>query len=280
MTWKFWNRKNGSNDPLLQVILEKYHLNLLSIPREMVSLGDLYIKDNNTRQISSPGNIAYFLLPKFALLEKDKVTETMADISAAISSKIPATIEIQFLEQFLNNLGISNNIITKLRTCYQSQNVATIRFSFADATRDYVDPIQLGSELTGYKLMKENALYSEGYRYFIVTAVARCSSLRLMAESDNKKAIDIDTEVMGLADASSVISKESSQEGEIVFKGNKRLAFGVELYELLYDTINERLRMKMVDEPSSLRGERFTRRLPKYVYIGDQDSTFFDISQI
>ena len=30
----FWNRKDKSKDPLLKIILDKYHLNLLSIPRE------------------------------------------------------------------------------------------------------------------------------------------------------------------------------------------------------------------------------------------------------
>jgi hypothetical protein len=37
--------KRDTDDPLMRLFLEKYRLNLLSFPRENISVGDVYIID-------------------------------------------------------------------------------------------------------------------------------------------------------------------------------------------------------------------------------------------
>ena len=81
----FWNRKNKSKDPLLKLILDKYHLNLLSIPRENASVGDLYVQDGDVQHLSSPGSITNFLEPKFEVPQL-KIGEILSDISGVTSS--------------------------------------------------------------------------------------------------------------------------------------------------------------------------------------------------
>ena len=80
----FWNRKDKSKDPLLKIILDKYHLNLLSIPRENATVCDLYMQDGDVQHLSSPGSITNFLEPKFEI-PQIKSGESMADISGVTS---------------------------------------------------------------------------------------------------------------------------------------------------------------------------------------------------
>lgn len=95
MRLKFWKRNN--EDPLVKTFVDKYHLHLLSIPRENVSIGDMYMDDN--RQVTSPGSITDFLdgfrLPPI------KAGETMADVSGKVSNGINANAGMGFLKAFL-----------------------------------------------------------------------------------------------------------------------------------------------------------------------------------
>src|SRR4051812_17312758 len=103
MAWSFWKR--NSNDPLVKLFFDKYGFNLLSIPREKVQIGDIYIKDQDSSgPLSNAGNISNFLTPEFKV--PDAIyDETMADVSGTISSDISANAGLQFLESFLNALG-------------------------------------------------------------------------------------------------------------------------------------------------------------------------------
>lgn len=50
----------------MRLFLEKYRLNLHSVPRENTSVGDAYITDEKNIKSASPqGNIQYFLDPLF-----------------------------------------------------------------------------------------------------------------------------------------------------------------------------------------------------------------------
>ena len=86
--------------------------------------------------------------------------------------------------------------------------------------------------------MKRHALIAEGRRYYLVTAVARSKGISIISEGDNKQVMDIDGEVKKLANVSGNISIQKNQTGCVTFKGEKDLAFGVELYELEYKTNN------------------------------------------
>ena len=86
--------------------------------------------------------------------------------------------------------------------------------------------------------MKRHALIAEGRRYYLVTAVARSSGISITSEGDNKQVMDIDGQVMKLANVSGYVSIQKTQTGSVTFKGQKNLAFGVELYELEYKTNN------------------------------------------
>jgi hypothetical protein len=236
----FWNRFTKSQDPLLTVLLERYRLNLLSIPRENASVGDLYVQEKNSQYVSTPGSITNFLEPPFEI-PPVKSGETMAGVSGTTSKDASGKIGMDFLEGFLNALGPAG-IGTKVRGSYESSSKAKITFTFENPIRDYVDPGLLGRKLVDHVLMKRHALIAEDRKYYFVTAVARSSGISITTEGDSKQVMDVNANVMNSANVQGGISIEKNQTGSITFssqkdqQGNpqKNLAFGVELYELEY----------------------------------------------
>ena len=228
----FWNRFTKNEDPLLNVLLERYRLNLLSIPREKASVGDLYVQEGNSQYVSTPGSITNFLEPPF---EVPSITtgELMAGVSGTTSRDASGKVGVDFLEGFLNALGPAG-IGTKARGNYESSSKNKITFTFENPTRDYADPGLVGRKLVDHTLMKRHALIAEGRKYYLVTALARSSGISITTEGDNKQVMDIDAQVMKLANVSGDVSIQKNQTGCITFKGQKNLAFGVELYELEY----------------------------------------------
>ena len=228
----FWNRFTKNEDPLLKVLLERYRLNLLSIPREKASVGDLYVQEGNSQYVSTPGSITNFLEPQF---EVPSITtgETMAGVSGTTSRDASGKAGVDFLEGFLNALGPAG-IGTKVRGSYESSSKNKITFTFENPTRDYADPGLVGRKLVDHTLMKQHALIAEGRRYYLVTGVARSSGISITTEGDNKQIMDVDAQVTKLANISSGVTIQKNQTGSVTFKGLKNLAFGVELYELEY----------------------------------------------
>ena len=66
--------------------------------------------------------------------------------------------------------------------------------------------------------------------------------------------MDLDIDVLKFADGKGGFKVESSKSGSFTFKGDKNLVFGVELYELVYDKLNKRIKMNMLGGAMSPRG--------------------------
>jgi len=148
-----------------------------------------------------------------------------------------------------------------------------LKFRFAEITRDHTDPYWLSEEISGHTIKKNSAMYGEGYRYFLVTAVVRSPSINIIAEDEQMRTVDIDVETLQLANISPDISAEKVGKGEITFKGKQSLAFGVELYELVYHSTENCFRFKTVTERIRLRDRdsETIRTAIKPAVIGDSE---------
>ena len=254
MGFSFWKR--NTTDPLAKVIFSKYKFNLLSLPREDVKLGDLYTKENNDEsgQLSYPGNVSNFLIPPPFKMPDPVLNEIMTDVSGTISGNISANVGVQFLENFLNTLG-GGNFGTGIKGKFEHNGVKSLKFQFLSATRDRVDPFSLGNALKKYTFDKENAMYTPDRSYYIVAGIGRSNSISIIAEDDAHNAVDVGADVSTIANASGGVTVDTSKKGEITFKGEKKLAFGVELYKLTYDDVDKRFKLEPVSEAQTLRKE-------------------------
>ena len=248
----FWNRNSG--DPLLNTLLKKYHLNLLSIPRENASVGDLYMQDNNSDFVSSPGNISNFLTLQFDL-PPIKVNEQMGDVSGQVSKDISGKVGLDFLEGFLDKLSAAG-IGAKIRGVYEGSKSNKLLFAFPNPKRDSVDPFLFGSKLIGRGFMTDHPLYAENRRYYVVTGIAKTNSISIQLEGDEKKILDTDANIAQIGSVSGDLKLENNQSGKVTYTGNKDLVFGVELYELHYSEDTQKLSMSPTSDAKVLKGEQ------------------------
>lgn len=261
------------DDPLKKRLLEQYGLNLLSVPRKNASIGDLYIREGGDKRLSVPSNIIHFFEAGFEL-PPITYDEVLADISGTISKDTSVDVGLHFLENFLNVLR-SDNLGTMFRTLFTSAH--TIKFTFTNSTRDYIDATLLLDVFGRHNLRESSFLHEEGRRYYIATGVVRSSSISVITKDDSNRTVDIKAKIPELVDPSIEIDSQSSTEGLTTFKGKNKLAFGIELYELEYSNITNRFRLKMVNEPFIVRGEEKMHKVLKRVLIGDSDDPFITI---
>ena len=246
----FWNRK--SDDPLLNSILKKYRLNLLSIPRENAQVGDLYMQDDNSNFVSTPGSITNFIIPQLEI-PQIKTNEQMSNIAGQASNDISGKAGFDFLEGFLDKLG-AVGIGGKIRGAYEGSKSNKIVFAFPNPRRDSIDPFEFGSKLRGKKFMTDNPLYAENRRYYVVTGVAKTNSISIEIQGDEKNSVDVTANISQIVDASGNLKLEKNQSGKLTFTGDKELAFGVELYELGYSNEKEKFVMNSPDDAIVVRG--------------------------
>jgi hypothetical protein len=259
----FWNR--NSSDPLLDSLLKKYHLNLLSVPRENALVGDLYMQENNSNVVSTPGNIINFLTPKFEI-PVVKQNEQMADVSGQVSKDISGKAGFDFLEGFLEKLGAAG-IGAKIRGAYEGSKNNKILFGYPNPKRDSVDPFEFGTKLMGHSFITDHPLYAEGRRYYVVTGVAKTNSLSIELQGDEKQALDLNANIAEIGNASGGFKLENNQTGKITYTGDKNLVFGVELYELKYPKDGQKFSMSPTENAKLLRG----RPGDEPAFIGDPD---------
>lgn len=266
----FWKR--NSKDPLLQMFLDKYHLNLLSIPREQSEVGDLYVYDG--KKVSAPGKLSYFIDGKL-IMPKEEKGEVMADVVGTLSFGIAFNLGFGLLEGFLSALGASS-VVTKVRAGFEKENTSQVKYRFTKATRDSVDVIQMGASLMGKALKTGHPLYDEDNRYFLVTGVARTPSISIVAESQAGKSINLDLEALKIGELSPSLKAEKTGEGELTFSGDKSLAFGVELLEIAYNAGKNRIDLKMLSDAIKLRGPGQPHmQMVGHAFIGGEEDDAF-----
>src|SRR5215469_9466987 len=136
--------------------MDQYQLNLLSVPRQNASLGDVYIREGDNKRLSYPSHISSFLEPRFEM-PPSMMDETFGNnISGITSNEVDASIGLEFLEGFLNVLSIGS-FGTRIRSYFQERGIRKIRFNFADATRDSVQPELLRNKLGQYHAKEDGS---------------------------------------------------------------------------------------------------------------------------
>jgi hypothetical protein len=233
--------KRSTDDPLVRLFLDRYGLNLLPIPRESAAVGDLYVYDG--RRVSPPGNVTYFLDPPPEMPELT-TGERMADVEGVMSSGFSLDLGLGLLEGFFMAFG-AGALADKVTAEYRAQETRSLRFRITEATRDFVDPFKLGMALIGRRLLTEHPMWSEDNRYYLVTGVARTPSISVVAENGGSSGVQLDVEALKVVGATGALTLERSSEYEVVYKGDRLLAFGVELCELSYEPKRSSLRLKM-----------------------------------
>jgi hypothetical protein len=271
--YEFWKR--NTDDPLMRVFIEKYKLHLLPVPRDDLSICDLYVH-NPDRGVSTPGSIADFLEPDYEI--PPVRTGTMSDVTGLASKSTSFDIGVGLLEGFLTAIGIGN-IIHKVRVGYENKSIRYLKFRFSEIQRESVNVIKAAKNLIGRRIIQNHPLYSPENKYYLITALARTPSISIVAEDANHRANDVDLTALGLAKISQGLTVVRTNYGELTYSGKSNLVFGVEVHELTYYPDNKTFRIDPLNRFVGLKGRE--EDLRRAALMGDpkEGNLFWKVSK-
>lgn len=230
-----------TTDPLVRAFLDRYGLNLLSIPRQFVSCGDLYISQGS--QVSTPGRLEDLLHPP-PQLPQPVTDERLADLAVIVSNGVSLSAGLNVLSNMLSALG-AGALIEGIKGRYESSKSARLRFRVRDATRDHIDPSALGVALKGCMFDDAHPLVAKDNSYYVVSGVVRTQAISITAEDVMGNTIEAGVDALHAAGAHTDLAVTRGSNGEVTYRGKQKLAIGVELYELIHDRNQHTLKMRL-----------------------------------
>ena len=258
-------------DPLIRKLLDDYNINLLSPPRETYRVGDVCMKAGD--MVQRIGSISDLLVPPVELPRSRR--EKIADISGQISASADVNIAVDFLAGFLTLIG-AGGIVNKIKTAFGGNTKSTVKISFPNTNRDFVDAIHLAKSVVGHRFDQANPIYKPANKYYVAGGVLRTSSISLISENDAIGRINAEANAAVMANVSVQAKTQKGSESQITFSHKqKTLAYGVQLFELAADENGEwSLGNSGYFEVRGLKGSAKKRkafRPPAYAKIGEAD---------
>jgi hypothetical protein len=257
--------RRNTNDPLLRAFLDTYKVNLLSIPREGVQVGDAYVATADG-SMSAPGKLRYLLTPEIRMPQISS-DEKMTSIAGKRTRALDLNIGLNLLEGFLTAIGV-DIAIGKIKAEYQHESVGKVRFQLKDATRDSVDAFEFGRALIPCRLTSEQPFVQDGNQYYAVVGVLRSRSITVSTEDQNSNKVEIGIDALKsavVAEGKIGVKRETS--GDITYEGSVPLAFGVELVEMRYDGGQAKFFLSGISDPKVVRGRGDEKE--RRVFVGD-----------
>jgi hypothetical protein len=273
--YEFWKR--NTDDPLMKIFIEKYKFHLLPVPRDDLSICDLYVH-NAERGVSAPGSIVDFLEPNYEI--PPVRNGTMSDVTGLASRNTSAGVVIGLLEGFLGAFGIGN-IIQQIRVGYENMDVRYLKFRFSQIKHESVNVVKAAKNLINHKIIENHPLYSPENKYYLVTALARTSSISIVAEDANYRTIDVDLRALQLTEPSMNLTIARTGYGELTYSGESNLVFGVELHQLTYYPDRKNFRMDPLNRFVGLKGAEFKEDIRRAEFIGDpkEGNVFWEVAR-
>lgn len=164
-------------------------------------------------------------------------TGNVADLSGKQSRSVDAKLGIDVLSGFLAGFGVPATGVASIGTALSG--AVTVKFSFGDVDRCYVDLVALGKEVAGRRLSATNAVLapflkeSEGYDLVVIDSVLRSGSFTLSVDSAHAadfsiNAPAIESAIKGTGSLNSV----STAERTVTFSGKQKLTFAFSCAQL------------------------------------------------
>lgn len=256
-----WSRT--TTDPLGKLLFDKYGMHILSRPRENVSVFDVFPVREGEAAMS--GGIDAFLRARFERPEVEQ-DEVLLDIDSTISEAVSGNVAFNFLNGFLAMLGVG--VANSVSAAIEASQSRALRFRFGGCRRDHVkDCFELDWKLSEVPFVKEKSAMREGYRYYIASAVHYCSELTFEVLDKNMVKVDLSADVAALGSAKAGLAV--NKDRQLTTRSDKRLAYGVELNEIVYNEKREQLQLE--ESRNYLHVKARTPVLPKAMLGGPQE---------
>jgi hypothetical protein len=257
-----FNCNRGSDDPILKVFVKEHQLNLLKMPRQGISIGDVMITREGKTFLPVTINDVFKGEKPFNPTSSEN---KQSPFDTTFSQDISAKAVINFMEALAASYEMSAS--GNLKSAYKNARSARVRVN--DVRKTVAKLGDLTRWLSKATIDPEQNLMREGDKVYVVTAVVKSNDMEVTAFDDSGKAINIDVAATGLADASAEFSAQAKVGASRVYKAKDRLAFGVELNELVYS--GGTWHLDLPDGWVDVRGGREEKN-PKPVFLGGSAS--------
>jgi hypothetical protein len=263
--------RRDSQDVLVRMFLDRYHVNLLSPPGDRVEPGSVYVKIG--KGLTSPGDLRDLLEPP-AQLPEPYAEPRLADLSGSWSDKVSAKAGLGLLEQFLAALG-APGLLDEVKASVQRSGARKLAFRFEGVSRESISPVALGKALAGRRLVEDHPLVRDGNRYFAVASVMRSSSISVQAADADGHAVDLGAGLAHVAEADVTVDTSRDSENEVLYRGGRPLAIAVELYELRWRAGS--VEFTTPSGPLPVQGLEEAGEEPEPALIGEDDDAFIAV---
>jgi hypothetical protein len=274
MTGRLLMCRRDTNDVLVRKFLDRYQVNLLSMPGRRVGCGSVYIKEG--QRITAPSLLSEIIEPALTL-GTPFVENDLADLSGTWSGSVSLGVGIKLLSNFLNALGAAG-LIDKLQASVKETSVRNVAFRFKGVSRESLSPAGLGTALVGHRLMQSHPWVKEGNQYYAVASVLRSGSISIQGRDKQDSAADLGAGVATVADVDATVQVERESESDVTYHGRIPLAIAVELYELRWDAGRQVLVFQTPRGPLPILGLRDDEP-PDPVFVGDDEAAFIDVAE-
>jgi hypothetical protein len=245
-------RSRRRDDPLVDLFLSRYKLNLLPLPLKTAACGQVYVQRPHARLGAVPGSIAELVTPKVVLPAVDP-DEPLPDVAGERSSEVSLKLGLKLLGNFLLALGAAPAILDDLHAGYERSRATAVRFAFREATRDSMDPFSIGTALIDHTWIEQHPWVGVGNSYFVSAGVVRSKSISIETDAGSSAALDLGLDALSVAGADAGLSCKRHESGAVTYKGREPLAIAVELYDLRYNTELGKFEMGLEDVSGALR---------------------------
>jgi hypothetical protein len=155
---------------------------------------------------------------------------------------------------FLAALGLPG--VTSLSATLEYARDVNVTFQIIGATLESLDAVELGNDLAGRNLRKDNALYRADRKFFVAQAVARATGLTLGFHATSDAGVKLAAGIASAAKISAGFRIKSTSAAEIDVTGTTPLVFGLAVLPLTEREENGTLRLDLPTKLYAVRKDK------------------------
>jgi len=213
------------DDPLLDSLRDLFDATPLRTPEDRIQ--PLTLLSRKGHQARFLGNVEHAI---DAFKSPPTKSGSMAELSGKQSRSVDAKLGINILSGFLSGFGVEAAGVASIN--FALQDAVSVKFSFGQLERSYVDLVQLGREVAGRHLQRNNPALEiflgddSRHDLLIVDSVLRSGTFTLSVEATLTSKLSIDgPTVKNAIEGTGNFRSVDASDRAITFSGKKKLPF-------------------------------------------------------
>jgi hypothetical protein len=212
--------------------LKQFGYNVIRLPKADFNPLTLLVREKQT--MAELGNLSTVIQPDGVSIPNIKKDNPVTHIAGKKTANLSAGIALDILGKVITAMGGS-----KLGLDLKYKNARTIQFTFSNALEDSIQITELDKFLAKSDIVGNPghvARLMEADDVYIVTAVLKSNEITVDASGSSDLGTNVSIpEIQNAIGGNVEVSKSTTSEASLNFKGNVPLAFGFKAIRLFYE---------------------------------------------